>query len=161
MEKTPTIEIFTDGSCNTKYNIGAWAAIIFFRGQKKIIDGIEKETTHNRMELIAVIESIHYVMKTHADSERIRIFTDSQYVEKIPLRTQKLITKNFTTKKGKEIQNKDLIQSLILCLQQNDVEFIKVRAHQKSTSTANYNREVDKHARKLVRQEVDKKESLG
>jgi len=159
MEKTPIIEVFTDGSCNTKYNIGAWAAIIFYRSKKKIIDGIEKETTHNRMELIAVIEAIHYVMKTPINSGKIQIFTDSQYVEKIPSRTQRLITKNFTTKKGKEIQNKDLIQSLILCLQQNDVEFIKVKAHQKSTSTINYNREVDKHARKLVRQEVDKKES--
>jgi ribonuclease HI len=153
------IEIYTDGSCNKEFNIGAWAAIIFYGGEKKIIDGIEKETTHNRMELIAVIEAIHYVEKNFPQNQTMHIFTDSQYVEKIPLRAQKLMTKKFTTHKGKDIQNKDLIQSLLLCLQQNDVEFIKVSAHQKSTSTINYNREVDKHARKLVRQAVDKKES--
>ncbi len=157
MKKKQIIEIFTDGSCNTKLNIGAWAAIIFLEGKKKIIEGIEKETTHNRMELIAVIEAIDYVEKTHANSGLIRIFTDSQYVEKIPSRKQKLIAKNFKTNKGTDIQNKDLIQSLILRMQQNDVEFIKVRAHQKSTSTVNYNREVDKHARKLVRQEITRK----
>jgi len=157
MEKTPIIKVFTDGSCNTKLNIGAWAAIIFQEGKKKILEGVEKETTHNRMELIAVIEAIDYIEKTHTDSCLIRIFTDSQYVEKVPLRAKKLIAKNFKTNKGKDIQNKDLIQSLILRLQQNTVEFIKVRAHQKSTSTVNYNREVDKHARKLVRQVVPRK----
>lgn len=160
MVQEEIIEIYTDGSCNKEFNIGAWAAIIFYGGEKKIIDGIEKETTHNRMELIAVIEAIHYVVENLPQHQAMHIFTDSQYVEKIPLRAQKLITKKFTTNKEKDIQNKDLVKTLLKLTQELNIEFIKVKAHQKSTSTANYNREVDKHARKLVRHEVNKKDPL-
>jgi ribonuclease HI len=159
MVQEEIIEIYTDGSCNKEFNIGAWAAIIIYKGEKRIIDGIEKETSHNRMELMAVIEAIHYVVKKFPQYQAMHIFTDSQYVEKIPLRAQKLITKKFTSNKGKDIQNKDMVKTLLKLTQEINIEFIKVKAHQKSTYTVNYNREVDKHARKLVRQEVDKKKS--
>ncbi|MGC9373635.1 MAG: RNase H family protein [Bacteroidales bacterium] len=156
MVQEEIIEIYTDGSGNKEFNIGAWAAIIFYKGKIKIIDGIEKETTHNRMELMAVIEAIHYVVKNFPQHQAMHIYTDSQYVERIPLRAQKLITKKFTTNKGKDIQNKGLVKTLLGLTQELNIEFIKVKAHQKSTYTANYNREVDKHTRKLVRQEVNK-----
>jgi ribonuclease HI len=159
MVQEEIIEIYTDGSCNKEFNIGAWAAIIIYKGEKRIIDGIEKETSHNRMELMAVIEAIHYVVKKFPQYQAMHIFTDSQYVEKIPLRAQKLITKKFTSNKGKDIQNKDMVKTLLKLTQEINIEFIKVKAHQKSTYTVNYNREVDKHARKRVRQEVDKKKS--
>ncbi|HSH50488.1 MAG TPA: RNase H family protein [Bacteroidales bacterium] len=160
MVKKQIVEIFTDGSCNSKYKIGAWAAIIFYEGKKEILDGIEEDTTHNIMELMAVIEAIKYVIKTYPGFELIRICTDSQYAEKIPLRAKKLIATNFTTNKGNDIQNKNLVKTLILLIQKTNIEFVKVKAHQKLTATENYNREVDKHARKLVRQEVDKNECL-
>ena len=149
------IEVYTDGSCNTQHKIGAWAAIIFINNKKVVIQGSATETTHNRMELIAVINAIEYVIKEIKEFELIKIFTDSQYVEKIPDRTSKLVSKDFKTKKGKSIQNIDLVKKLITLIETAEIEFIKVKAHQKASDITNYNREVDKLSRKLVRQQIN------
>ena len=55
------VEIYTDGSCHTQFLIGAWAAIIFISGEKIILSGIENYTTHNRMELMAVIKALEFI----------------------------------------------------------------------------------------------------
>ena len=153
--KDQIIEIYTDGSCNPQYKTGGWAAIIFINDKKIVLQDIATETTHNRMELIAVIKSIEYVIKEILEFELIKIYTDSQYVERIPIRTQKLISNNFKTKSGKEIQNIDLVKKLITLIETTEIEFIKVKAHQKTSEVPNYNREVDKISRKLVRQQID------
>lgn len=151
------IKIYTDGSCNPQQKVGAWAALIFIDDKKIVLQDTVSETTHNRMELIAVIKSIEYVLKEIPGNKQIKIYTDSQYVEKIPDRTQKLVSKDFKTKKGVEIQNADLVQDIIELLNSaTAIEFIKVKAHQKTTVLPNYNREVDKLSRKLVRQYISK-----
>ena len=106
------------------------------------------------MELIAVINAIEYVKTNYTEIKQLKIFTDSQYVERIPLRTKKLISQNFKTKSGKSIQNPDLIQKLINLLESSNIEFVKVKAHQKSSETPNYNREVDKLCRSIVRKQI-------
>ena len=150
------IEIYTDGSCNPQQNVGAWAAIIFSNNEKIVLQDTASETTHNRMELTAVIKSIQYVLKEISGINEIKIYTDSQYVERIPERTQKLASKDFKTKKGEQIQNADLVIELIELLNSTPVKFIKVKAHQKASVIPNYNREVDKLSRKLVRQYISK-----
>ncbi len=151
------IDIYTDGSCNPQYKIGGWAALIFSDDKKVVLQGNETETTHNRMELTAVIKSIEYVLKEIKELELIKIYTDSQYVERIPFRADKLVSKDFLTKKGKSIQNIDLIQQLITLIETTEIEFIKVKAHQKASDMPNYNRDVDKLSRKLVRRQINKK----
>lgn len=149
-----TIEIYTDGSCHTQKKIGGWVALIFVNNEKIVLQGVEKETTHNRMELLAIIESIEYCIKNIVDLHHLMIYTDSQYVERIPLRTEKFIKQNFKTKSGKEIQNIDLVKRLIDLLNLIYVDFVKVKAHQKASETVNYNREADKLSRKLVRNQI-------
>lgn len=151
------IDIYTDGSCNPQYKIGGWAAIIFINDKKIVLQDIATETTHNRMELKAVINAIEYVLKEIQEFKLIRIYTDSQYVERIPFRTEKLLSKDFITKGGNSLQNSDLIKKLIHLIDCANIEFIKVKAHQKASETPNYNREVDKLSRKLVRQQINKK----
>jgi len=151
------IKIFTDGSCNPEFLIGGWAALIFHNDEKIVIQGNEFQTTHNRMELIAVIQSVEYVLKEFQDIKSIKIFTDSQYVAGIPRRKVKLMSKDLKTKRGKSIQNVDLIEKLIDILDSTNIEFVKVKAHQKSSGIPNYNREVDMLSRKIVRQLVVEK----
>ena len=71
------IEIYTDGSCLTNPGNGGWAAIINEDGKIKKISGSEKNTTNNRMELLAPINAL----KEMSVSSKITIFTDSQYVK--------------------------------------------------------------------------------
>jgi ribonuclease HI len=145
------IKIYTDGSCITSSKIGAWAAIIFVDDKKFIIKDIELNTTHNRMELTAVIKALEFLIKEYYSAEKILVYTDSQYVEQIKHRKEKLIQQNFITGKGAPLQNTDLLKVLIELIEQLNPEFIKVKAHQKKSQEENFNREADMLVRKLVR----------
>ncbi len=148
------IEIYTDGSCHTDYNIGAWAAILLVANDKILLKGEAQNTTHNRMELLAVIKAIEFVDANYKNASLI-VYTDSQYVFRIPERMEKLKKNNFQTKKGVPLHNNDLVQILIRQIEVHTIEFIKVKAHQKTESgIINFNSEVDKVARQAVRDVV-------
>ena len=149
-------EIYTDGSCHTQYRVGAWVAIVFINTGKKVLSAIVPDTTHNRMELSAVIKAIEYIKNNYPSITTIKLFSDSQYVVGLPGRKEKLSALNFSTKKGDEIQNADLVKELFRHLSTSPVEFIKVKAHQKQSETFNYNIEADKLSRKMVRDACDK-----
>lgn len=148
------IEIFTDGSCHTELKTGGWAAILLIGGEKVVLEGIESDTTHNRMELLAVLEAADYIKSRNIRFDTINIYSDSQYVVDITKRRIKLKQNHFFTNKGTPIQNSDLVQRLVKLIDDNNINFIKVVAHQKKTESINYNREVDKHVRKLLREAV-------
>lgn len=152
--KKQLIEIYTDGSCNQQILVGGWAALVFVDGQKTILKGIEKDTTHNRMELLAVINAIKHARSKANDQEILYIYSDSQYVVNLNSRRNKLEAKNFITNKGTPIQNVDLVQTFLKLTNTNLIEFTKVKAHQKPDGTENFNREVDMIVRKLVRENV-------
>lgn len=147
---TQDIIIYVDGSCNSKLLFGAWAAILQVEGNKIFLTGIETNTTHNRMEMTAVIKVLEYVKEKYLNGN-CQIFTDSQLVFNLTSRKEKLLENHFITSKGKELPNKDLMEKLIRYTEILPVVFIKVRAHQKSTSKENLNREVDMICRKTMR----------
>ena len=68
---------YCDGSFQPKINTGGWASIILKDGKviKKLYSGLIN-TTNNRMELKAVIETLKYFK----DPINITIYSDSQYV---------------------------------------------------------------------------------
>ena len=71
-------KIYTDGACTGNPGPGGWGAVIFDQDDKqRNISGSEKNTTNNRMELLAAIMSLK---KIKSNSEVI-IFTDSTYVK--------------------------------------------------------------------------------
>jgi ribonuclease HI len=149
------IELYTDGSCHTQQKTGAWASILFIAGEKIVLKGEEKNTTHNRMELLAVINAIAFIDDKQIDSPLV-IYTDSQYVALIRERKDKLKNKNFLTNKGTPIQNADLVQTLIQQIESHAIQFVKVKAHQKiNDDLTKYNGEVDRMARELVRKRID------
>ena len=67
------IEIYTDGSCLENPGNGGWAAIININGNIKKISGSEKNTTNNRMELMAPINAL----KSINTNEKINIYTEN------------------------------------------------------------------------------------
>lgn len=148
------ITIFTDGSCNHIYNIGGWAAILLIDNTEILLKGKELNTTHNRMELLSVIKALEYIENKNLNTRKILIKSDSQYVVKIIERKEKLKTSNFLTKKGNSIKNKILVEKIIDYIERLDLAFLKVKAHQKKSETRNYNRDVDKISRKIVREYV-------
>ena len=72
------ITIYTDGSCDISKKIGGWAAILIdSSGREKVVKGSHENATSNRMELMAVLQSLFLLSKP----EKIKIITDSKYVE--------------------------------------------------------------------------------
>jgi len=152
------IKIFTDGSAHTQIKTGAWAAIVITDKNEQAIKGSVHQTTHNRMEMLAVINGINYVIENAISFDIIKIYTDSQFVEKIEHRKEKLKANNFITKKGQPLGNSDLIKRLIELIEQYPVEFIKVKAHQKDNSDLTiYNNKVDAIVKGLMQESIKKK----
>jgi ribonuclease HI len=151
MNTSLAAEIYTDGSCHTQLCIGAWAAVILI-GEEKIILG-EKvlDTTHNRMEILAVIKALEYLRANFKTVLGAKIISDSQYVVGLIGRQQKFITQNYLTKAGQSIRNVDLVRHLLSLNTQLKLEFIKIKAHQKPSEDSKFNIEVDKLCRNMVR----------
>jgi ribonuclease HI len=147
-------ELYTDGSCHTRNKIGGWASILWSAEKKIVLSGLARGTTNNRMELTAVIEALVFVRKNYPAIKSIKIYSDSQYVIGLPGRKKKLALLDYSTKKGTPIPNKDLVANLLDQLNFFSVEWIKIKAHQKTGTLVNFNREADKLSRKLVREAV-------
>lgn len=65
--------IYTDGSCIGNPGPGGWAFCLIENGNEYMMSGNEENTTNNRMELRAVIESLKLL-----SSNSCEIFSDSE-----------------------------------------------------------------------------------
>ena len=136
-------EIYTDGSCLTNPGNGGWAAIIIEDGEIKNISGSEKNTTNNRMELLAPINAL----KEMNSESQISIYTDSQYVKLgITQWINKWIINNWQTSKKEDVKNKDLWVELYNLNKSLNVKWNWVKAHAGNPM----NEEVDVLAKKAA-----------
>ena len=120
------ITIYTDGSCLTNPGSGGWAAIIYENNIKKVISGSEKNTTNNRMELIAPINALRGIKS----GTKIKIYTDSQYVKNgITEWINTWLNNDWKTSKKEDVKNKDLWIELYNLTKSFDIEWIWVKAH--------------------------------
>ena len=120
------IKIYTDGSCLNNPGNGGWAAIINVNGVIKKISGSVKNTTNNKMELMAPIKALQEIK----GNEQIEIFTDSQYVRLgITDWVHKWIKNNWQTSKKESVKNKELWVQLYELNNLCDVKWIWVKAH--------------------------------
>jgi ribonuclease HI len=147
-----SITIFTDGSCHTQSKVGGWASILFIESKKIILEGNAFETTHQRMELTAVLESLKYLVNRHKIQEQIFVYSDSQYVVDLLQRKERLMLSHYRTKKLKPIRNTDLVQELIGFMAYKNIRFLKIKSHQSLSNLESVlNREVDVLSRKNMR----------
>ena len=120
------IKIYTDGSCLENPGNGGWAAIINDNGEIKKIYGNEKNTTNNRMELMAPINALKNI---NSDKE-INIFTDSQYVKLgITEWINTWVKNKWKNSKKEEVKNKDLWIELYNLNKSLNVKWNWVKAH--------------------------------
>ena len=137
------IKIYTDGSCMSNPGNGGWAAIININGKIKKISGNEKNTTNNRMELMAPIKAL----KNINSKDPIEIFTDSKYVKYgITEWINTWVLNNWKTSKKEDVKNKDLWLELHKLNQSLNVKWNWVKAHAGDP----LNEEVDMLAKKAA-----------
>ena len=137
------IKIYTDGSCLNNPGNGGWAAIINYDGEIIKISGSEKNTTNNKMELMAPINALKKIDK----GKKVEIYTDSKYVKLgITEWIHKWIKNNWQTSKNENVKNKELWVELYELSKSFKISWIWVKAHAGNT----LNEEVDLIAKKAA-----------
>ena len=138
-------KIYTDGACLGNPGPGGWGAVIFDKDDKqRNISGSEKNTTNNRMELLAAIMSLKKI-KTNSE---VVIFTDSTYVKNGITEWMKNWKKNGWKNSGKKpVKNKDLWEKLDKLCEANSVSWKWVKGH----STNEFNNLADELATKAIK----------
>ena len=138
-------KIYTDGACSGNPGPGGWGAVILDQDDKqKNISGSEKNTTNNRMELLAAIMSLKKI-KTNS---QVVIFTDSTYVKNGITEWMKNWKKNgWKNSSKKPVKNKDLWEKLDKLCEANSVSWKWVKGH----STNEFNNLADKLATEAIK----------
>ena len=120
------LKIYTDGSCLKNPGNGGWAAIININSEIVKISGSVKDTTNNKMELMAPIKALQEIK----EQQPIEIYTDSQYVKLgITDWIHKWIKNNWQTSKKEPVKNKELWIELYELTKSYEIKWIWIKAH--------------------------------
>jgi ribonuclease HI len=120
------IEVYTDGSCRNKK--GGWGYIILDNDFQLQDSGSESNTTNNRMELLAVINAIEFLIDMEYDE--CTLYTDS------------MLTMNCGKKLWKRNKNLDMWKRFDSLVSNITINWVWVKAHNGN----HYNEAVDKLA---------------
>jgi len=125
-ESNETIDIYTDGACSGNPGPGGWGAILRYNCTEKELFGGERDTTNNRMEMMAVIEALRALKRPVA----VRVHTDSQYVQKgITEWIHGWKKRGWKTAAKAPVKNEDLWRALDALAAQHDIEWFWVKGH--------------------------------
>lgn len=121
------VTIYTDGACSGNPGPGGWAAILMAGGAKKEMSGGERDTTNNRMELMAVIEGLKALKRPC----NVDIYSDSAYVVNAFEQNWigKWVKNGWKNSAKAEVANSDLWKELINLTAMHNVTFHKVKGH--------------------------------
>ena len=125
-DSSKRVIIHTDGACSGNPGPGGWGAILEFNGRTKELFGGVPDTTNNRMELTAAIESLR-ALKSPC---RVEIHTDSEYLQNGITKWIHGWRKNgWKTAARKPVKNADLWQALTELIAKHQVSWHWVRGH--------------------------------
>ena len=139
------VKIYTDGACSGNPGAGGWGVVIINKTDIEKFCGYEKDTTNNRMELMAAIQGI---AKQEIGSI-ITLYTDSKYVKDgITSWVMNWKKNNWITSAKKPVKNKDLWQKLDLLCENHQITWKWVKENQEDISDeTKYNNMADELAR--------------
>lgn len=120
------LKIWTDGSCLGNPGPGGWGFVATDGKNIAERSGAERDTTNNRMELMAVYRALT-AAKNH---KSVEIHTDSQYVKNGMTTWLKNWKKNnWRTADKKPVKNQDLWMALDNVAADKDIHWVWVKGH--------------------------------
>ena len=146
---------YTDGACSGNPGVGGWGAVLLAEKNNKIIkrkeiSGSAVDTTNNKMELIAAIETLKALKKF----TEICIITDSNYVKKgITEWLPSWKKNNWKTSSKKEVKNRKLWEELEELVNKNKVDWQWIKGHAGNIE--------NERADFLAREEINKIKLVG
>jgi len=120
------VEIYTDGACKGNPGPGGWGAWLRSGEHEREIWGGEAQTTNNRMELTAVIESLTALK----GPSRVTLHLDSEYVRNgITSWIHNWKRRGWRTAANQPVKNVDLWQRLDALTQSHQIDWRWVKGH--------------------------------
>ena len=121
-----SIDIFTDGACRGNPGPGGWGALLRWNDHEKKIKGAEKQTTNNRMEMMAAIQALRSLKRPC----RVNLTTDSQYLRKgMTELMANWKRNNWRNSQKKPVKNQDLWKELDAEVSRHEVKWHWVKGH--------------------------------
>jgi ribonuclease HI len=123
----PEVELFTDGGCDPNPGLGGYGVVLKFGTRRKELSGAYRETTNNRMELMAAIVGLSALLTRC----RVRLTSDSEYlVESINKgRVKRWQEQGWWRSVNQRVANHDLWAKLLSLLAKHEVVLIWTKGH--------------------------------
>jgi len=128
MVRRPKITIYTDGACSGNPGPGGYGAILIdASGRRRELSEGFRNTTNNRMELLAVISALE-ALKRPCD---VTLISDSEYVINAIVKGWLVNWQRKGWRKAdkKPVMNIDLWQRLLPKLEEHNIEFRWTKGH--------------------------------
>lgn len=123
---TDFVIIYTDGACRGNPGPGGWGVILKYKGKLKELYGGERETTNNRMELMAAIQALEALTRPCS----VELNCDSSYVLKgITEWIANWKKRGWQTSAKQPVKNEDLWRRLDSAIGQHSIEWKWVKGH--------------------------------
>ena len=120
------VQLYTDGACRGNPGRGGYGAILVYGKYEKELSGGERETTNNRMELMAAIAGLEALK----EACRVTLYSDSKYLVDAFLEGWVESWRQHGWRRGKDaLKNPDLWERLYALTEKHEVEFIWVKGH--------------------------------
>ena len=120
------VRAFTDGACKGNPGPGGWGVLLRWGEAEKELCGGERDTTNNRMELMAVIAALEALTRP----ARVEVTTDSQYVKRGVTEWMAGWKRNgWLTAARQPVKNRDLWERLDGALAPHRVSWRWVKGH--------------------------------
>ena len=125
------IEIYTDGACSGNPGPGGYG--FYIKPYDVYGKGGERSTTNNRMELLAAIKALEYVLKDWGvpENEKVILYSDSKYLCDAHNAgwINNWIRNGFRKSGGGRVQNMDLWNRLLHVEHGLDISYVWVKGH--------------------------------
>ncbi|NOQ42141.1 MAG: ribonuclease H [Desulfuromusa sp.] len=157
----PELLLLTDGSVNTKSNIGyvAYLAVSDFglsldelKTQVKVRRF--EQTSSTKLELQTLLWALSDIQTS---GSKVIVYTDSQNIIGLPQRRERLEQNDYRSNKNRRLNNFELYQKFYQLIDQLNCQFIKVRGHQRTKQKNDIDQLftlVDRASRKALREDI-------
>ncbi|SHF34264.1 ribonuclease HI [Desulforamulus putei] len=121
------VTIYTDGACSGNPGPGGYGVVMLYKDHRKELSGGFRDTTNNRMELLAAIVALENLKERCS----VTLYTDSQYLYNAMEKgwAKKWRANGWMRNPKEPALNADLWERLLKLCEYHHVKFVWVRGH--------------------------------